>query len=77
MARTIGRKYKNMVKRFTFEELKKATSPFGETQFSGIENAVVNRLPVELWDTWESADSEIRNLIDDAKSDFVDQKHGS
>lgn len=65
MARTIGRKNRNLVKRLTTEELEKTKgmpwlpTPPGQT----IEEIVVEKLPVEMWDTWEGADSEIRRII--------------
>lgn len=70
MARTIGKKNINLVKRLVKEEIKKATSEFGVTQYSGIESQVVHRLPESLWDTWESADAEIRRIINDEVCEY-------
>ena len=57
--RSIGKKYKRLVKKTTLEEIKKG--------YDNLETRVINKLPVELWDTWEMADQEIRRIIEDVK----------
>lgn len=64
--RSIGIKNKNLVKRLTREAIEKRRMPWGKiTSYSGIDEEVREKLPVELWDTWEMADQEITRLIDD------------
>ena len=71
MARTIGRKNRNLVKRLVIEELEKTRGkPWLPTPpRQTIEEIVIEKLPVELWDTWEGADSEIRRIIWDTVSE--------
>jgi hypothetical protein len=40
--------------------------PWGEIKsYEGIEEEVREKLPSELWNTWEMADQEITRIIDD------------
>jgi len=57
--RTIGVKNRNLVKRITRIVMEEIENSFL------VEEAVVNALPVSLWDTWEMADQEIRRIISD------------
>lgn len=62
--RTIGKRNITMVKGL----VKKLAPQY--TTWSGVDKyelgeAVINQLPVSLWDTWESADSEIRRIVHD------------
>jgi len=59
MARTIGVKNKNLVKKLTRIEIE------NETETYLIEDKIIENLPASLWDIWESADSEIRRIIFD------------
>jgi len=64
--RSIGVKNVNAVKRLTKKAIKNRTMPWGEISgYATIEDEVVDQLPVELWDTWEMADQQIRNIIND------------
>jgi len=67
MVRSIGKKNRNLVKRLTIEELNKACFKAHPSISLGreVERRVIDRLPVEMWDTWEGADNEIRTLIHD------------
>lgn len=65
MARTIGKKNINLVKKLTSEELKRRTNVFNETDYNGIDNNVMEKIPDEIYDTWESAYTEIKCIIDD------------
>lgn len=56
--RSIGRKNIRLVQKITAEESKKG--------FKSIEERVIERLPEELWDTWEGAHQEICRIIDEA-----------
>lgn len=58
--RTIGKKYRNLVRKTTLEVLNS-----GNYKANLINDTVVERLPAELWNTWEGADQEIRNIIDE------------
>lgn len=71
MARTIGRKNRNLVKQLVIEELEKTKGkPWLPTPpRQTIEKIVIEKLPMELWDTWEGADSEIRRIIWDTVSE--------
>ena len=60
MARTIGRKYKNMIVRLACE-----AKSHGVYSIGGIVDHVKEHLPSEAWDTWEMADSEIERLAED------------
>jgi hypothetical protein len=61
-ARTIGVKYKNMIKKTVAKVMK--DSPYANQQ--EIEDKVRAKLPIEdMEDTWESAWSEIDRLIND------------
>jgi hypothetical protein len=65
--RSIGKKNIALVKKITKEEIVKRRTNisvlFSGIDYSGIEDNVIERLPVVLWDTWESADSEIHRII--------------
>ena len=61
--KTIGKKNKIIVMKAILQEMKK-----GPKNYFELEGDVCFNLPVELWDTWEGADTEIRSLI----SDIVD-----
>lgn len=58
--RSIGKKNRNLVVRVTEEVIQE-----GVAGISNITETVVSRLPVELWDTWEMADQEIRRIVGD------------
>lgn len=58
MARTIGVKFKNLLKRIVAEEAKTKSG-------YKLEEAAFARMPLEAFDTWESAHDEIRRLISD------------
>jgi hypothetical protein len=60
MARTIGVKYKNLIKR-----LIKAETEKGLINLSSSVQAVKDQLPDEIYDTWESAHAEIEMLVSD------------
>ena len=63
--RSIGVKNINLVKRSTKEAVKDRHINYGTICYTGIEQEVIEQLPASLWDTWESADSEIRRIIND------------
>jgi len=67
--RSIGKKNMTLVKQTTLNVLKKRTDIFFDTNFQGIDQEIIDLLPSELWDTWEMADSQIRNLINDTISE--------
>ena len=60
MARTIGVKNKNLIKRLVLAEQKN-----GIVNRASSVQAVLDQLPVEMWDTWESAHDEINRIVDD------------
>lgn len=61
--RTIGRKFRNLVKKETIGTMRERDRRgWG---YQGIVKEVRDRLPVELWDTWEGADGEINRIIED------------
>ena len=55
--RSIGKKYINMVKKITREELLKG--------YNDLSDRVRERLPSEIFDTWEMAWSQVENIIDE------------
>jgi len=65
--RSIGAKNRNLVKRLTKEEIEKieCANWYLDTNYGLVEETVIEKLPIELWDTWEMADTEIRNIIND------------
>ena len=65
--RTIGKKFRNLVRRQTIKLLKKRDRErAGENmRYYGIDNEIIESLPDEIWNTWEGADSEIRRIIDE------------
>ena len=67
--RSIGKRNIKKVQDLTLQELKSKTN-YGITNFDGIEEAVINKLPTELWDTWEMADQEIHRIISDTILSF-------
>lgn len=46
----------------------------GNINFVEVRENVRRELPVELWDTWEMADSEIDNIIDETVDEWVSDK---
>jgi len=62
--RSIGQKNKALIKK-VFESMIRRT-PWGEIE-TPTESEVIEKLPVRLWETWEGADSEIRNIIRDVR----------
>lgn len=65
MARTIGRKNISLVKRLVDEEFVKSAGGYN------VDDAVIDRLPVEVFETWEGARSEIDNIIGERTSDIA------
>jgi hypothetical protein len=64
--RSIGKKNINLVVKTTKEAIEKRRMPWGEIEsYQGIDAEVRDKLPSELWDTWEMADQEINRIIDD------------
>lgn len=72
--RSIGKKNINLVKKLTREAIKKRQKPYRSileiTCYQGIDEEIIDKLPVELWDTWEMADQEIRRIINDTLEAF-------
>lgn len=60
MARTIGAKYKNMIRKFVNQAHKK-----GIHQFQLVGQYVREQMPKEAFDTWEGAWSEIERIAED------------
>lgn len=64
--RSIGKRNIALVKQITLDELSKK-NPYicsGNTLLQ-VEEKIVARLPGSMFDTWEMADQEIRNIIND------------
>ena len=57
--RTIGKKWKNKIRKIV-KNIQKSTCLTGYQEIIG---AVIKELPEEIFDTWESAYSEIENYI--------------
>lgn len=73
MARTIGRHNISVIRKVVDSEIKKRTMPWGEVNYPS-DKEVIEKLPEEMWDTWEGADSEIRNLIHDFVMSYSERK---
>lgn len=63
MARTIGTKSITLIK--------KLTRQIKAEGFENIEDRVIEKLSIDLWDKWEGADSEIRRIISDTMFDIM------
>lgn len=66
MARTIGIRNKNIIKRTVEDLIKKRTTAWGEITSFPKDQEVIDLLPDEMFDTWEGAYSEIKNVIHDS-----------
>lgn len=55
--RTIGKNNIKLVQQLTKKMI--------DSDTDNIREKVIEKLPSELWDTWEMADQEIRNIIDE------------
>jgi len=62
--RTIGTKNIKLVKMLAKEEMKKANG-LGSPNYSAVEDTVLERLPENIFDTWEGAQIQIENIIQD------------
>jgi len=71
MARTIGVKNKNLIKRLVANEKKQ-----GITNRASSVQAVIDQLPSEIWETWESAHDEINRLVDDGITEAFYSRSG-
>ena len=65
MARTIGKQNKTVIRKTTHDEMKK-----GWENRTELEKRIIDKLPYEMWETWEAAHQEIIGLIDDAIMNF-------
>jgi len=64
--RSIGKKNIKLVEKITKKRLSARKTSWGSWgDIRGIDNEVVQILPVDFWDIWEGADTEIRRIIDD------------
>lgn len=75
MARTIGKikikKLKEKVIKVIEEE---KNNLFGmDVSWVTVREKVEDRIPVEWFDTWESAWAEMHNIIEDTISDYIDK----
>ena len=70
--RSIGKRNINKVVKLTHDELRKCETPWGQydIDYNKVEETVIEKLPLELWDTWEMADQEIRRIIGDELMKF-------
>jgi hypothetical protein len=66
--RSIGVKNRNFVKKLTIAELKRSNN-LVDYDVNLLEEAVIDKLPESLWNTWEMADQEIRGIISDTIMD--------
>ena len=71
--RTIGRKNKRIIRDIFAKEVKKRTTPYGAVDYPSNEE-VIEKLPEEMWNTWEGSDSEIRNYIHDLRMNWSEEK---
>lgn len=62
--RSIGKRNIKKVEQLTRQELNKIPA-WDTADYGLIRTRVIDQLPVDLWDTWEMADTEIHNIIDD------------
>jgi len=67
MARTIGKKNIELIKKLTRIEKSRVIKAdyLGNTDYSKIEERVFLQLPLQLWYTWEMAEQEIHMIIFD------------
>jgi hypothetical protein len=62
--RSIGAKYIKLVKKLTQEEMKKANG-LGCPDYNGVRDSVLEKIPNNVFESWESANSEIERIIED------------
>jgi len=73
--RTIGKKFRNLVKKQTMKKLaeRDKTRKGENMKYYGIDNEIVDSLPEEIWETWEGAEGEIRRIIEETiKKEGID-----
>lgn len=63
--RSIGKVKIRKLKKIIAEEYNVKDLYLERRPFSVIRASILDRLPLEWWDTWECADSEIRRVIED------------
>ena len=72
---TIGKINKSLIRNIFAKEVKKRTTPYGSVDYPSDEE-MIEKLPVEMWDTWEGSDSEIKNYIHDLRMNWGEKKLG-
>jgi len=70
MARTIGTKNINIIKKIVENEIKKSTTKWGEITKYPSGDEIIEKLPEEMFETWEGAYSEIKNIIHDSVTNY-------
>jgi len=70
--RTIGKKFKKLVVNETIKALKRRDyERKGETlRYYGIVNEIIDSLPEAIWETWEGAHQEIKNIIEETINEY-------
>lgn len=65
--RTIGPKFKKIVKEETIKELKKRDKERVDDmrKYEGLEEEIIYKLPNKMLEIWEGADGEIREIIEE------------
>ena len=67
--RSIGRRNIKLVQDITKDEIRKCKQKYGSIigypNFSGLEDCVMERLPNEIFDTWEMAEAQVIRIIED------------
>ena len=70
--RSIGKRNVDKLKRIVEEEMTSGYTQ-GLSQ-SEIEGRILDRIPAEWFDIWESAHDEIHRVMDDAATEFVHRR---
>ena len=70
--RTIGKKFKKLVVNETIKALKRRDyERKGETlRYYGIVSEIIDSLPEAIWETWEGAYQEIKNIIEETINEY-------
>jgi hypothetical protein len=72
--RSIGKKNINLVMRRTRQEVEKQRTPWGslsDVDYQVVRENVKDSLPETIWDTWESACTQIEHIIEDELTKYA------
>jgi hypothetical protein len=72
MARTIGKVKIRKLKAIIREEIaNEKLKLFSDFNWKNVDEKVIDRLPLEWWDIWESGHDEIHRILNDCTSEYA------